>query len=837
MPGKLGFRVPPSSPPFQYDEGQDETLKSSVFSSRGLKRSRNGEAKPQTDFGNIARGLCGNVGTADLDEPDELILTQESILARMQTDAETTGDKMAAAGDAVSQLTAMWHHHADTVTIEGGVGPDTDDGLSEAYYLASLLFQLHHPHVFQPNSLALSRIVAETCVDSVPRVLLDWLSVHHNPFPDDYEDVYHTSPSPASHEGFWECVNHNIMRGKFSRVVKLLSSAGWEHAATAQDDRADDDHYSDRQLESIRAAVEPCIRLLQSCPGMRFADWDVTGPDWLIFRQQVEQELRQLQAMAGTDKPLHPTPLGMASCVAESKVPWAVFQSLQSCYGLLLGNVDDILDVAQDWLEGALYLTIWWDGLFDGEIPDMELTDAYRQRLVNVFAIVTDVDDPAYIPDAATPVHVGLACILTDNVDGTISVLQSMSMPIAAATVEVATLGGWLQSKRTQALFHNFDDEDLMVLSHGPGQGERPMANHDQILSEYAESLSQRPTLQLGDTIRDGWEPAMAILNRLDDVFLLRKKVSELLDGLETTDESKINRVLAACAEQNLTSQLRSISERYAEYLINHGQDYGSALCFFARAHAPAKIKQELAILTSFCLVQSAAIPIKADLDPVLASLLSDRSALVELSSQDPEAADMLSSSLSGYATLRRFYNLRDSSMNPSLSTNREAATALMAVLESAADCIHGGLYDPDVEVIIPVDAVVVLLGESLPLLGQTKRIFTKDQIFTLLRIVEDIDTAPRRIRQGAETLLAASVDYHRSMQDGVVRPQDVKSNPDRRLSGGGKSSAVVKRGWDWRTGLAGLKTKELGNKEVLMLVRVALAQEVARGWTGAIHW
>ena len=45
-----------------------------------------------------------------------------------------------------------------------------------------------------------------------------------------------------------------------------------------------------------------------------------------------------------------------------------------------------------------------------------------------------------------------------------------------------------------------------------------------------------------------------------------------------------------------------------------------------------------------------------------------------------------------------------------------------------------------------------------------------------------------------------------------------------------------VHRAWDWRKGLDGLKSG-VGSKEVLGLLRLALVQEVGRGWSGALRW
>lgn len=257
--------------------------------------------------------------------------------------------------------------------------------------------------------------------------------------------------------------------------------------------------------------------------------------------------------------------------------------------------------------------------------------------------------------------------------------------------------------------------------------------------------------------------------------------------------------------------------------------------------------------MTSLSLIQSAAIPSTSELDQQLASLLSkDRPAIIRLARSDPKAATLLSSNFSGYATLRKFYDIRDQDVTPyhtnttqlqrPLERKRQAAKALMAIIESASDCIRGGLFDPEIESAIPADALLVLLGETLPLLSTDCRIFTKADIFALLRIVEDFSTAPARIRERAEDLFQASGNAYRGGGFESLK----KSRSD--LSGSsydmlassylaqsqesGKAGAQIARGWDWRKGLEGTGGANVGSKEVLAVLRLALSEEVAKAFT-----
>ncbi|CRK29377.1 hypothetical protein BN1723_018393, partial [Verticillium longisporum] len=76
---------------------------------------------------------------------------------------------------------------------------------------------------------------------------------------------------------------------------------------------------------------------------------------------------------------------------------------------------------------------------------------------------------------------------------------------------------------------------------------------------------------------------------------------------------------------------------------------------------------------------------------------------------QDLEAAQLLGRMLSGYATLRKFYELRDTeglanmSWYKSLNIRRQAASALVAVVASSDDNIRGGLYDESRDAVVRI--------------------------------------------------------------------------------------------------------------------------------------
>lgn len=123
-------------------------------------------------------------------------------------------------------------------------------------------------------------------------------------------------------------------------------------------------------------------------------------------------------------------------------------------------------------------------------------------------------------------------------------------------------------------------------------------------------------------------------------------------------------------------------------------------------------------------MVDSLAFPPISALDPNLHALIfTPEDSLAQVKEIDVTAAKMLHTQLTGYAALRRFYDLRDEdsslengrkSMLKPMARKRAAAAALLAVVNSAADNIHGGLFDPDRGSVVLVDGLMALLGEAM---------------------------------------------------------------------------------------------------------------------------
>lgn len=595
-----------------------DTLMSPAASSpRGFKRSRSGRVQPrrQSNMPAIARGMTSSSNATPLREGEDFILNTEEVVRKFDAEAQTMrlSDVEEALVGAVSQLTLGWREQYPPTTKEGSIGPASGESAAKACYLASFLFELHHPHdprlaqtlstIRQARSKSLAkRSPSPLC--PVPRALLDWINAHHNPFPDEFNTVHLYQPSPSAHDGFWDVVYSSVLRGKFDRAIRLLKDAGWENAMTALDDGASRPGYTGKQLDNTRDAVEGCISILQTCPAVRHDDWDVKSRDWSIFRQRVRQAVNEMDMFAGSEKEDSQSlrenmfvrsaqgnmSLSTAIRKAESKIPWSVYENLKLVYGQLLGSEDEIILSSQDWLEASVFLTVWWSGDDETE-PSFRMSRsamrkstagnqatreievaplvAYRKRLADACAVVTEApEDAVFSIDTMDPVQVGLACAMEDSVGSVFAILASLSMPVVAAVSDIAAFGGWLPeaSSRTRGLLEQgFSSEDLMVLSHGPGSQPSSTGgfDRDEILSRYADLLAEKDVLRSSDgkNEKEGWELAASVLARLNDEAFATRKTSELLDRVQVTDEPRLDKVLRLCSDLGLAEQGRVLSE------------------------------------------------------------------------------------------------------------------------------------------------------------------------------------------------------------------------------------------------------------------------------------
>lgn len=292
---------------------------------------------------------------------------------------------------------------------------------------------------------------------------------------------------------------------------------------------------------------------------------------------------------------------------------------------------------------------------------------------------------------------------------------------------------------------------------------------------------------------------------------------------------------------------------------------------YFALAHRPNKVREVMNLLISYSLIQSTAYPPTNELDDHLHRLLTDRQQTLEnFAKQDIEAAELLGKMLSGYASLRQFYEIRDSGdTNPLLSnvspTNRrrQAAAALISVIASSDDNIRGGLYDASRDGIVSEDFLLALLGEATVFVTNpdnthvhhgrtTSPVITLEQIDVILKAIEDLQAVGERVYSACDEFLGLVIasapggttkgstpaDLLRSMSGSgsgsfelLKGSSMVASQLQKSLSGGNNAALgkinVPPRGWDWRSGMSA-KTK---GEDVMQRLRLGLAKDLASLW------
>lgn len=274
----------------------------------------------------------------------------------------------------------------------------------------------------------------------------------------------------------------------------------------------------------------------------------------------------------------------------------------------------------------------------------------------------------------------------------------------------------------------------------------------------------------------------------------------------------------------------------------------------------------------SISLVESTAYPPRSELDDYLRRLLADRAATLEqFAKQDLEAAELLGKMLSGYATLRRFYELRDgegegdgktatttTTAAKSPARRRQAAAALTAVIASADDNIRGGLYDDARDAVVSEDFLLALLGEASVFVGRSPPALTLDQVDVLLKAVEDVQAVGSRVYGEADEFFRLVLT---SGQGPASSPADLLARSTTSSTGGKNGGAglggsfvmmsgssmvasqlhqsvvrsgllkgPIKRAWDWRTGGPGLNPAT-GSADVLRRIRLGLSRDLADLW------
>jgi len=718
--------------------------------------------------------------TVSLTESDDIILGTEHVMQNLHAfvrGKSASGLELdLALGTAVEESLRVWRPQYKSDSGRDRMGPGANaSSFTKALYLTSLLLPLHHPALRSQNQH--STFKTSRALDQpkpIPQVLVEWLQAYHTPYPGEVEETLNFQPNACASDRFWDVVLSSVVRGSIVDGLKLLKEADFREAETALQEGAAERGYRGKQLGNVQRVVNRAIAVLEACPAVQSNDWNVSNADWAIFRKRVDQAMQDLASFAdgpghgnGEDSAFESENFGLASVRSDDfglsrlprRLPFPVQESLQALYNNLLGNGREITSSSADWLEATICQTLWWNGE-EEEIGNVSFTasrnqqslirakqdrpvdimprTAYRQKLsLSLRQVFAESEDQELQVNTSSSVEVGLACVLEDDLDGVLTILRGWSMPMSAMVVEIAALGQWPGlSTPSQDIIEQFSQSDLMVL--GLSQNS-PKNGHDDVLLSYADLLFKHADLKSTtyQAQQEGWELAIQLAGRVSIPNIANDRITSFLDKLdlsstsdvESEDTSRIEKVMALCERLALSPLARRTAERYASDLSDHTHNYGGSLYYFARAHNLARVKEVLNLLISSCLVQSLAYPPKPD-HTLQSLLITPKQALAKLSLLDHEAAEMLSTHFSGYAMLRNFYDLRDQEISAAaagkkpasrpIARKKAAAAALVAVITSAADSIHGGLYDASVDSIIPIDGLLVLLGEALVFLSRT---------------------------------------------------------------------------------------------------------------------
>lgn len=590
-----------------------------VDSLRSSRRTNMPQLQTKYDFLGIAKGLSASSKPPTLSEPDEFILSTERHLERLSDSQESDDnvERTRILSDVAKELGQLWDHEGTSRSFSSrGIGPtEQESGVAKSNYLASLLLRLHHqPATASHLDLSSSRFGRSSVFSftsnsgtlskptPTPKVLLDWMNTFHNPAPMDTDEVLKLRGDYSKSPRFWDGVLASAFRGRFQDTITLLRGANFMVAETALTDGYNERGYSGPQLNNIEEATQVAVTVIESCPSVRANDWDVKGNDWAVFRHRVSEAITELRDLAegesydapgkktkpkGASKGKNKFSLSAASRRAESKVPWTIYENLTTLYELLRGNTNDLLQLANDWVEASIGLTAWWDG--EGEdMPSVSLAAsqqslsrslsrsqrvrsvdvspaaAYRQRLATSLSrvIVADEDDTMDI-NSTSAIEVGLCCVFEGNVEGVLSIIQTWSLPIAVALSEVASAGNWLSESpaASKSIRKNLDKSDLMVLSYGQDQFEA--FRKDDILLKYAIALSHKPVLRAkdGKISREGWQLAIQTLGRLDNAELANERIGNLLKRLDLDSPERVDAILALCNSLGFAEHAEATAE------------------------------------------------------------------------------------------------------------------------------------------------------------------------------------------------------------------------------------------------------------------------------------
>ncbi|KAJ8129555.1 hypothetical protein O1611_g4080 [Lasiodiplodia mahajangana] len=841
--------------------------------------------KKELKYAILAKDLYSHTGFATTSEPDNVILQTEDIVNRLYDEGVGTEDDEEKLDNTLSQacfklVRDVWMPHMEGLprtyeehSAKVGPSPNAPD-FEKALYLANLILRIHHILPI-PNQYGGSR------TPLLPEVLFKWQGDQHNLHGNQVSMILRHRPSPAAHSLFWQAVFSTLVRGEIGETIRLLRNAVWESVKTPRGESA----YIGQALANIRRVVEDLCQVMEGCPSVSNGSWDIRSSDWTLFRLKAKAAQEALISFAEgkdrtnfassrfTDSQISissgdkPSLAGLAR-KAESQIPWDVYENLQSLYAILTGEPEAILAAAQDWCEATIGLFGWWDDGHNKRNRSLSLSrsthsiygaegnEDFFDRLALSLHMTTESD---FHFNSADAIEVGVASAFEGDIEGVIGFLRLWSLPIAASVAEIASLGRWLPPPEPQNLIimNDFDAEELEVLGMKQSAGlDDKDGIKDSTLIHYARGLRDRKHISglthRGRISRDGWEIAVQVVGRMDSHERSEQMVQELLqEVLGTIDENScvtVDKMWRLLNDLGMINFAEDTAEAYGDILAKDTFRFGDALWYYALAHRPGKVRDVLNTLMSISLVESTVYPPHSELDDTLRGLLKERTATLEaFAKQDLEAAELIGKMLSGYATLRQFYEYRDgNSKLPEKSSHRrqQAAAALMAVIASADDNIRGGLYDDTRDAVVSEDFLLALLGEASVFVGQSLPMVTLEQIDTLLKAIEDIQTVGTRVYEVADEFfkLVLTSGHGKGSTPSSLLGQStpslggsfvmtgssmIASQLHKSVIKSGLTKSGIKRGWDWRTTMFATTS----SKDALTKLRLGLSKDLANLW------
>ncbi|KAI0402248.1 hypothetical protein F4802DRAFT_577100 [Xylaria palmicola] len=842
--------------------------------------------KQELKYALLAKDMYSHTGFAAVSEPDNVLLQTEDVVNRLYDEGVGTEDDEDKLDSTLSHaclklVNDVWTPHVESLPRarhehSAKVGPSSyAPAFEKAMYLANLIFRLHHTPPVHTE-------FGGSSVPLLPDVLFRWQEDEHNLDQNQTDFILRHRPSPAAHALYWQAVFNTLVRGDITGTIRLLRNAAWESVKkTPQSESV----YVGQALANIRRAAEDLCQVMEGCPPVTNGNWDIRSSDWTLFRLKAKAAQEALTGFAEgkdrsafassrfTDSQMSTSAGGKPSLAglarkAESQIPWEIYENLQSLYAILTGEPEAILAAAQDWCEATIGLFGWWDDGHNKRSRGLSLSrsahsiystsgdEDFFDRLALSLHTATESD---FHFNSADAVEVGVASAFEGNVEGVIGFIRLWSLPIATSVAEIASLGRWLPPPEPQNLISmsEFDVEELEVLGMNQSKGpDDEDGIKDSTLIHYARGLRDRKQIssltQRGKVSRDGWEMAVQVVGRMDSHERSEQMVQELLQNvLETVDESSrvtVDKMWRLLNDLGMINFAEDTAETFGDILAKDTFRFGEALWYYALAHRPGKVGDVLNTLMSISLVESTVYPPTSELDGTLRDLLKERTTTLEaFAKQDLEAAELLGKMLSGYATLRQFYECRDGdskSPQKSLVRRQQAAAALTAVIASADDNIRGGLYDDTRDAVVSEDFLLALLGEISVFVGQSTPVITLEQIDTLLKAVEDIQTVGSRVYEVADEffkLVLASGHGKGSTPASLLSQSTpslggsfvmtgssmIASQLHKSVVKSGMIKPGVKRAWDWRATVY----TTTSSTEVLKQLRLGLTKDLANLW------